>query len=479
MTCSFEDGDLRLGKLRLNEHNIFGDVEVNLSNESSSANYRTIILGPNGTGKSSFLGGIADILSIEFSKDKKQSLKSYKEDYDLEIVIDSERYNIKPDFDKVELDIEKVLAVTSTMQDRFPFIAKNSVRRSDKYIYLGMKTASNNIFFSNLKESILLSLFPIYYDSKRTDTAISVLSKLGFGDNFKFQINKGRNYSKVLKALINNEAISYNDNYDAKKLKEFIESEYAKENRLKISNLFDKISAKDKGYLIDVKLKDRKRFNDKVLYLELIRELLSNNVISIGDLSLFSTSGYDMNQASSGEFNVLRTFLSVIANVSDNTVILIDEPEISLHPNWQMEFISILDLALSKYVGCHSIIATHSHFILSNVSNEDSTIISLLPSSESRNVYVSDLNLELYGWSPENVLYRAFGVTGYRNKYFEIDLRIIIDFLSEPKDDYKEFIEAVDRVEPFKLEKNDPLYKIIENARGERNRILVGLESND
>ena len=169
----------------------------------------------------------------------------------------------------------------------------------------------------------------------------------------------------------------------------------------------------------------------------------------------------------------------MIANVSDNTVVLIDEPEVSLHPNWQMEFISILDLALSHYTGCHSIIATHSHFILSNVSNEDSTIISLLPSSESRNVYVSDLNLELYGWSPENVLYRAFGVTGYRNKYFEIDLRIIIDFLSEPKADHTEFIEAVGRVEPFKLEKNDPLYKLIENARNKRDKILLGLSDND
>tara|TARA_Y100000588_G_scaffold264206_1_gene278958 strand:- start:1867 stop:3285 length:1419 start_codon:yes stop_codon:yes gene_type:complete len=470
---------LRLGKLRLNKHSIFGDIEVNLSSESSSSNYRTIILGPNGTGKSSFLGGIADILSIEFSKDKKKSLKSYKEDYDLEIVIDSEKYNIKPDFEKVDLNIDKVIAVTSTMQDRFPFIAKNSVRRSDKYVYLGMKTTSNNMFFSNLKENILLSLFPIYYDNKKTKAAISVLNKLGFGDKFNFQINKGRNYSKVLKALINNETISYNDNYDAKNLKDFIESDYAQRNRIKISNLFDGINEKDKGYLINVKLDNRNRFDDKVAYLELIKKLLSNNVISIGDLSLFSTSGYDMNQASSGEFNVLRTFLSVIANVSDNTVVLIDEPEVSLHPNWQMEFISILDLALSHYTGCHSIIATHSHFILSNVSNEDSTIISLLPSSESRNVYVSDLNLELYGWSPENVLYRAFGVTGYRNKYFEIDLRIIIDFLSEPKADHTEFLEAVDRVEPFKLEKNDPLYKIIENARNKRDEILLGLSVND
>ena len=290
---------MRLGKLRLNKHSIFGDVEVNLSNESSSSNYRTIILGPNGTGKSSFLGGIADILSIEFSKDKKKSLKSYKEDYDLEIVIDSDKYNIRPEFEKSELNIDKVIAVTSTMQDRFPFIAKNSVRRSDKYVYLGMKTASNNIFFSNLKENILLSLFPIYYDDKKTKTAIDVLNKLGFGDNFKFQINKGRNYSKVLKALINNETISYNDNYDAKNLKDFIESSYAKKNRLKISNLFDEINEKDKGYLINVKLENRNRFDDKVAYLELIKKLLSNNVISIGDLSLFSTSGYDMNQASS------------------------------------------------------------------------------------------------------------------------------------------------------------------------------------
>lgn len=466
---------MRLGKLRLSEHSIFGDVEVNLSTKSSSKNYKTIIIGPNGTGKSSFLGGIADILSIEFSKDKKQSLKGYKEVYDLEVVTGPHTHNVTSELDKVELDIEKVLAVTSTMQDRFPFMAKNSVRRSDNYIYLGMKTASNNIFFSNVKENILLSLFPIYYDEKRTDTAVNVLNKLGFQENFNFKINKGRNYAKVKKSLLESEDINYSDNYDARKLKDFIESKYAVKNKNKISMLFKKIDGKDKGYLIKINLKDRGRFDDKFKYLELIKSLLSNNVISIGELALFSINGYDMNQASSGEFNILRTFLSVIANISDNSVVLIDEPEVSLHPNWQMDFMSILDIALSNYEGCHSIIATHSHFILSNVSNEDSRIISLLPDTDSRSVSVDELDLELYGWSPENVLYRAFGLTGYRNRYFEMDLRIVVDYISKPKPEYDDFLKSIERLEKFKLEESDPLFEIIQSANKEKKKILSSL----
>ena len=59
-------------------------------------------------------------------------------------------------------------------------------------------------------------------------------------------------------------------------------------------------------------------------------------------------------EMSSGEFAMLSMVLSISTAASDShTLILIDEPELSLHPNWQMTFIDNLDRALRDQV-CHT-----------------------------------------------------------------------------------------------------------------------------
>lgn len=54
-------------------------------------------------------------------------------------------------------------------------------------------------------------------------------------------------------------------------------------------------------------------------------------------------------------------------------MVLIDEPEISQHPNWQMQIIDMLDKCLSDSK-CHFIIATHSHFLVSDLPNYKSSV---------------------------------------------------------------------------------------------------------
>ena len=53
---------------------------------------------------------------------------------------------------------------------------------------------------------------------------------------------------------------------------------------------------------------------------------------------------------------------------SNNSIILIDEPELSLHPKWQQRIIEVY-----KKIGENNqiILATHSPHILGSVSNEN------------------------------------------------------------------------------------------------------------
>lgn len=71
----------------------------------------------------------------------------------------------------------------------------------------------------------------------------------------------------------------------------------------------------------------------------------------------------DVRQASSGQQQLLCTFLGLAASLADDAVVLIDEPELSLHPRWQLKCISQIEEILKPFIGCHVIIATHSPLI--------------------------------------------------------------------------------------------------------------------
>ena len=66
-----------------------------------------------------------------------------------------------------------------------------------------------------------------------------------------------------------------------------------------------------------------------------------------------------LNCLSSGEKNILFVYFELLFNTSGFDVILIDEPEISLHIEWQERFIDDI-LKISSLSDIQVIIATHS-----------------------------------------------------------------------------------------------------------------------
>lgn len=79
--------------------------------------------------------------------------------------------------------------------------------------------------------------------------------------------------------------------------------------------------------------------------------------------SLNSDKELPLSQLSSGEQHQIVLLYELIFNVEENTLLLIDEPEISLHVKWQMEFLKNLQsiIELKKMTIA---IATHSPIII-------------------------------------------------------------------------------------------------------------------
>lgn len=86
-----------------------------------------------------------------------------------------------------------------------------------------------------------------------------------------------------------------------------------------------------------------------------------------------SNTEIQLQKLSSGEKHDFILFYELIFNSDKKSIFLIDEPEISLHVAWQVEYVKILE-EICKMNGIQAIIATHSPDI---VNGRDDLLISL------------------------------------------------------------------------------------------------------
>ncbi|EMR47962.1 hypothetical protein PPUTLS46_008969 [Pseudomonas putida LS46] len=72
----------------------------------------------------------------------------------------------------------------------------------------------------------------------------------------------------------------------------------------------------------------------------------------------------EVSAASSGQQQMLCSIIGLATALRNDSVVLIDEPELSLHPQWQQTYLDNLASALEPFWGCHVIVATHSPLIV-------------------------------------------------------------------------------------------------------------------
>ena len=107
------------------------------------------------------------------------------------------------------------------------------------------------------------------------------------------------------------------------------------------------------------------------------KELLINNDGKVYFMPKLKKQGSNteiqLQKLSSGEKHDFILFYELIFNSDKKSIFLIDEPEISLHVAWQVEYVKILE-EICKMNGIQAIIATHSPDI---VNGRDDLLISL------------------------------------------------------------------------------------------------------
>lgn len=141
---------------------------------------------------------------------------------------------------------------------------------------------------------------------------------------------------------------------------------YIKDTMGKLS-LYDDIMGKLKLFMEIINGKTS--FSNKTMYIDNEKGVVFEPIKS----NLGMTHSIPLEKLSSGEKHDFIMFYELIFNSDRTSVFLIDEPEISLHVAWQMEFIDVLN-QICGLNGAQAIIATHSPDI---VNGHDDLLISL------------------------------------------------------------------------------------------------------
>ena len=223
-------------------------------------------------------------------------------------------------------------------------------------------------------------------------------------------------------------------------LKQYILSNFRKESRkldsyskaLKkiqafMEELFDGFDTK--FYIDDID--DTDRYNEKIIF-----KNSTNDEFKIEELS-------------TGEKTLISKILYLYFKDVKDKVILIDEPELSLHPSWQNKILKLYETFAEKN-NCQIIIATHSPHIIGSAKNE---WIRLL----SEDGVISNFS-KSYGLEFDKILTDIMGVENLRTP----DVAKKIDKLWKFLED-EEYLSS-----EYKI-----LYKELENIVGDLDKDLV------
>jgi len=152
---------------------------------------------------------------------------------------------------------------------------------------------------------------------------------------------------------------------------------------------------------------------------------------------------------STGEKTLISKILYLYIKEIKDSVILIDEPELSLHPAWQNRVLKLYE-KFAKENNCQIIIATHSPHIIGSAKNE---WIRVLTTNEKNEIKVVDKNLYAHGRDINSILFDVMGEARYRPlKEFDEKIDYLYHYI-----DNQEFDKAKEKLEELEKDygKND------------------------
>ncbi|WP_404365824.1 AAA family ATPase [Sphingomonas sp. MMS24-J45] len=405
----------------------------------------TAIIGQNGTGKTHLLSAIIESLLIIEHVVKRRKTRA------LELPLQRLSYRIGSktvELERVEhgsavafvdgeqvmlYDVplpERIVALTITPFDKFPVprLAAFSVKPTEEscYRYLGLRDRTGRASIENLLFRSLNSLFETSSNPAVRRVRISRVFEF-----LKLQpkltvVYRVRIAREVLKACyaripILNEGVIH-DRSRLRRAQEVAKSGQATEEQLSEAILLAE-QVMDKGFVRLTAAFEADGYVDP-MFAE-FQPLRRAGFLQLTAVEVEQENGLitDLKRASSGQISIATALLSLASEIQDGSLVLIDEPELSLHPDWQIKYIDLLLDTFRGYKGCHFLIATHSPLVISELPRH-ATLVAL----DNPNAPPAS---ELAGQSSDVQLAEAFQLISNNNLHLR---DLIVDALKAAAD---------------------------------------------
>ncbi len=131
---------------------------------------------------------------------------------------------------------------------------------------------------------------------------------------------------------------------------------------------------------------------------------------------------YDQNEFSrysSGQIIMILILAELLAYITNESLLIIDEPETHLHPNSISLFVNVINKILQKF-DSYAIISTHSPQVVQEVPSKDIIVVERIENSPS----VRGLDIETFGENLNTITERIFHTISHDEYYREFLMKL-------------------------------------------------------
>ena len=150
-----------------------------------------------------------------------------------------------------------------------------------------------------------------------------------------------------------------------------------------------------------------------------LKRLFSEEVIDqlFDEFEIFQEEAYQRlsKTFSSGQSMLMNLTIEILAHIRNNTLLLIDEPEVHLHPKGISEILRIVDSLCERFNSC-CVMATHSALVVQELLSKN---VIILGREVDGSPVVRSMNVESMGENLTTITEDIFGRSSIRPLYIE------------------------------------------------------------
>ena len=470
-----------------------GIRKISLLGENAERNrtHFTLVAGANGTSKSRILAKLVEHLTQIWageSEDRPRPVATRAYGItcrSLKVVANNSVHQFFRDQKEDSSDVEdssdiadflpsRILVLSNLVMDKFHFVRGEQFDESF-YHYLGVRQASNLTTTGSIERSVSEAILRMMGEPERLadfdawiDLVFGRLVQIGLG----FQRLRLRPFEELLRA-----------NAPEKFVRDLLESKGRRVEEADLEKLVTALIEIAK-FLVPL-LADRAARASKVgtkrVDLLLAHSLDPQARRRLSEIAMFfpaaaraglsvwpeiyfeSDELLPFGQLSSGEQNLLSVGAKLIAHAMPGSLIVIDEPEVSLNVVWQQQYIDLIERSLRHAKRSHVLIATHSPHLIASLPRGEASVV--LAKREEQGLQFVTEDATYQGWGSESVLYHVLEIPSTSTFHLNREIAEVLRHVQEGgknKSLIDSFLQTMSRLNYKGIE---PLELVVEEVK--------------